>query len=64
MVLTGAGGKLLPAARRALSAGDELAATASALLQGDQGELRVGTSEGIGANLNLLLDGLPKSART
>jgi DNA-binding transcriptional LysR family regulator len=55
VVLTGAGGKLLPAARRALSAGDELAATASALLQGEQGELRIGTTEGIGANLNLLL---------
>jgi DNA-binding transcriptional LysR family regulator len=55
VVLTGAGSKLLPAARRALSAGDELAATASALVQGEQGELRVGTTEGIGANLNLLL---------
>jgi DNA-binding transcriptional LysR family regulator len=55
VVLTGAGSKLLPAARRALRAGDELAATASALIQGEQGELRVGTTEGIGANLNLLL---------
>jgi DNA-binding transcriptional LysR family regulator len=55
VVLTGAGSKLLPAARRALRAGDELAATASALVQGEQGELRVGTTEGIGANLNLLL---------
>jgi DNA-binding transcriptional LysR family regulator len=55
VVLTGAGSKLLPAARRALSARDELAATASALVHGEQGELRVGTSEGIGANLNLLL---------
>jgi DNA-binding transcriptional LysR family regulator len=55
VVLTGAGSKLLPAARRALSAGDELAAIASALVQGEQGELRVGTTEGIGANLNLLL---------
>jgi DNA-binding transcriptional LysR family regulator len=53
--LTGAGSKLLPAARRALRAGDEIAATASALVQGEQGELRVGTTEGIGTNLNLLL---------
>jgi DNA-binding transcriptional LysR family regulator len=55
VALTGAGTKLLPAARRALAAGDELVATASALVQGEQGELRVGTTEGIGADLNLLL---------
>jgi DNA-binding transcriptional LysR family regulator len=55
VVLTGAGSKLLPAARHALSAEDELTATAAALRQGEQGELRIGTTEGIGANLNLLL---------
>jgi DNA-binding transcriptional LysR family regulator len=55
VVLTGAGAELLPAARRALSARDELAAAAPALVRGEQGELRIGTSEGISANLNMLL---------
>jgi DNA-binding transcriptional LysR family regulator len=55
VVLTGAGAKLLPGARRALSARDELAAAALALVRGEQGELRIGTSEGISANLNMLL---------
>jgi DNA-binding transcriptional LysR family regulator len=55
VVLTGAGAELLPAARRALSARDELAAAAPALVRGEQGELRIGTSEGISSNLNLLL---------
>jgi DNA-binding transcriptional LysR family regulator len=56
VALTGAGNKLLPAARRTLSAADEIAAIGSALVQGEQGELRVGTTEGMGANLNLLLE--------
>jgi DNA-binding transcriptional LysR family regulator len=55
VALTGAGAELLPAARRALSARDELAAAAPALVRGEQGELRIGTSEGISANLNMLL---------
>jgi DNA-binding transcriptional LysR family regulator len=55
VALTGAGAKLLPAARRAVGAGEELAAAAPALARGEQGELRIGTTEGIGANLNLLL---------
>jgi DNA-binding transcriptional LysR family regulator len=55
VALTGAGAKLLPIARRALSASDELAGAASALVRGEQGELRIGTTEGIGGNLNLLL---------
>jgi len=55
VVLTGAGAELLPAARRALSARDELAAAAPALVGGRQGELRIGTSEGISAKLNMLL---------
>jgi DNA-binding transcriptional LysR family regulator len=55
VVLTGAGAELLPAARRALSARDELAAAALALVRGKQGELRIGTSEGISAKLNMLL---------
>jgi DNA-binding transcriptional LysR family regulator len=55
VTLTGAGSKLLPAARRTLSASDELAAAASAVVRGEQGELRIGTTEGIAANLNLLL---------
>ncbi len=55
VALTGAGAELLPAARQALAARDELARRAAALIRGDQGVLRVGTSEGIGQNLNLLL---------
>jgi DNA-binding transcriptional LysR family regulator len=51
VALTGAGTKLLPAARRSLSASHELALAAPALVRGEQGELRVGTTEGIGANL-------------
>jgi DNA-binding transcriptional LysR family regulator len=55
VALTGAGSELLPAARRALRARDELAAAAPALVRGERGELSVGTTEGMGANLNLLL---------
>jgi len=55
VALTGAGRRLLPAARRALAARDELAAAAAALVRGEQGELRIGTAEGISANLNLLI---------
>jgi DNA-binding transcriptional LysR family regulator len=55
VALTGAGSKLLPSARQTLSASDDLAFAAGALVRGEQGELRVGTTEGIGANLNVLL---------
>jgi len=55
VALTGAGAELLPGARRVLSASEEFAAAAPALARGEQGELRIGTTEGAGANLNLLL---------
>jgi DNA-binding transcriptional LysR family regulator len=55
VALTGAGAELVPAARRALSARDELVAAAPALVRGEQGELRIGTSEGLGSTLNLLV---------
>jgi DNA-binding transcriptional LysR family regulator len=55
VALTGAGARLLPAARRALTASDELAAAVPGLVRGEQGELRVGTTEGMGPGLNLLL---------
>src|SRR5258705_2934495 len=45
----------LPPARRALHAAEEVSATVPALLRGEQGELSIGTTEGMGANLNLLL---------
>jgi DNA-binding transcriptional LysR family regulator len=55
VALTGAGAKLLPSAQRTLSASDALTHAAGALVRGEHGELRVGTTKGIGANLNLLL---------
>jgi DNA-binding transcriptional LysR family regulator len=55
VALTGAGAKLLPSAHRTLSASDDLVHAAGALVRGEQGELRVGTTKGIAANLNLLL---------
>jgi DNA-binding transcriptional LysR family regulator len=55
VALTREGAELLLAARRALAARDDLATRAAALVRGERGELRIGTSEGIGRNLNLLL---------
>ncbi|HEY0814626.1 MAG TPA: LysR family transcriptional regulator [Pseudonocardia sp.] len=55
VTLTGAGAELLPGARQVLAARDLVAETAAALVRGEQGVLRVGTSEGIGPNLNLLM---------
>jgi DNA-binding transcriptional LysR family regulator len=55
VALTGVGHELLPIARQALSARDAIAETAAAAVRGAQGVLRIGTSVGIGVNLNLLL---------
>jgi len=55
VALTGEGAELLAAARKALAARDELTSRAAALVRGEQGELRIGTSEGISQSLNLLL---------
>jgi len=55
VALTGAGAELLPAARQVLTARDRVAEAATSLVRGEQGVLRVGTSEGIGPNLNLLM---------
>lgn len=55
VTLTAAGAELLPVARRAIAASDELAKRAAALVRGEQGELRIGTTEGISQSLNLLL---------
>lgn len=55
VALTGAGNELLPIARQALSARDAIAEAAAATVRGDRGTLRIGTSAGIGVNLNLLL---------
>jgi DNA-binding transcriptional LysR family regulator len=55
VALTGDGAELLTAARQTLASGDEVARRAAALVKGEQGELRIGTSEGISQQLNLLL---------
>ena len=55
VALTAAGAELLTAARGALAASEELATSAAALARGEQGQLRIGTSDGISQNLNLLL---------
>jgi len=55
VAITGAGAGLLPAARRVLAAADDLAAAVPALAGGQQGELAVGTTEGMGPKLNLVL---------
>jgi DNA-binding transcriptional LysR family regulator len=55
VTLTGEGAELLSDARSVLAASDALATRAAALIRGEQGELRIGTTEGISQNLNLLL---------
>jgi DNA-binding transcriptional LysR family regulator len=55
VALSGEGAELLSDARTALAASDALTTRAAALIRGEQGELRIGTTEGISQNLNLLL---------
>lgn len=55
VALSSAGAELLPAARRVLRARDSVAEAAAAWVRGEHGVLRIGTTEGIGTNLNLLL---------
>jgi DNA-binding transcriptional LysR family regulator len=60
--LTAAGERLLPEARAVLAAAGRVRQVAAVIAAGADGILRVGTSQGLGERLDLVLDALGKTA--